>query len=388
MRRLGYIQLAIAVILMCASTAIAQNGKINGTVFDLQGKPYPNVTVTLSRTDNGFSKTLTTDPAGKFNLIGLQAGIYTIHLVNQKDQLDYSEQAQIAGSGDTEVTLNLKEIQAQAASNPDVQKKQAEANKAFNEMKLHFTNGLNAMTDATDLRKQLVGGGDKNAIQPKLDADYATAITELTQAEQGVGPKDTKNHSVVFANLGQAYDFSKKYDDAVGAYQKAIEFDPQAALYTNLSTAQANAAVAKTDAAASTQELADANASCDKAIMLDPTVASKCWKNLGIVLSNKGRMQDALAPLQKATAADAKDAQSWFLLGSAYTNLIVPKQEGDKINYDIPPGTVDAYQKAIDANPTGPYAQQAKDALANLQALSGGVSTVEGHASPAPKKKK
>jgi len=388
MRRLGYVQLAIAVILMCASTAIAQNGKINGSVFDLQGKPYPNVTVTLSRTDNGFTKTLTTDANGKFSLIGLQGGIYSVHLVNAKDQLDFTEQVQISGSGDTDMPINLKEIQAQNAGNAEEQKKRDDANKKFADMKLHFTNGLNAMNDSADLRKQLAAGGDKSALQPKLDADYATAITELTQAEQGVGPKDTKNHSVVFANLGQAYDFSKKYDDAVVAYQKAIEFDPQAALYTNLSTAQANAAVAKTDAAASTQELADANASCDKAIMLDPTVAPKCWKNLGIVLSNKGKMQEALAPLQKATAADPKDAQSWFLLGSAYTNLIVPKQEGDKINYDIPPGTVDAYQKAIDANPTGPYAQQAKDALANLQALSGGVSTVEGHASAAPKKKK
>ena len=47
----------------------------------------------------------------------------------------------------------------------------------------------------------------------------------------------------------------------------------------------------------------------------------------------------------------------------------------------FPPGTTDAYQKCIDAAPTGPYAPQAKEALDNLAALSGGVSTTEGQKS-------
>jgi hypothetical protein len=43
--------------------------------------------------------------------------------------------------------------------------------------------------------------------------------------------------------------------------------------------------------------------------------------------------------------------------------------------YIIPPGTLEAYQKCIDAAPTGPYAQQAKDILAGLAAMSGGEDT-------------
>ena len=69
--------------------------------------------------------------------------------------------------------------------------------------------------------------------------------------------------------------------------------------------------------------------------------------------------------------------------------MTVPKQEGDKITYDIPAGTTDAYQKCIDAAPTGPYAAQAKEALDNLAAISGGVSTTVGQKSaPAKPKKK
>ena len=190
------------------------------------------------------------------------------------------------------------------------------------------------------------------------------------QAEKGVSPKDPKNHAVVLANLAQAYDFSKKYDDAVTTYQKAIDLQPSAALYSNMSTSQANAALAVKDPAGMQQKLTDANGDCDKAIALDPTSAAKCWKNIGIVLTNTGHMTDRLPPLQKATAADPKDAQAWFLLGSSLTAMIVPKQVGDKLTYDIPAGTTDAYQKCIDAAPTGPYAAQAKEALDNLAALA------------------
>jgi predicted Zn-dependent protease len=122
----------------------------------------------------------------------------------------------------------------------------------------------------------------------------------------------------------------------------------------------------------------DAGADCDKAAALDPTSAGKCWKNIGIILSNKGDLKDAVPPLQKATQIDVKDAQAWYLLGSAYTGMIDSKQEGDKMVYVIPPGTADAYQKCIDADPTGPYAAQAKSMLDSLTAMGGGESTTVG----------
>jgi tetratricopeptide (TPR) repeat protein len=103
-----------------------------------------------------------------------------------------------------------------------------------------------------------------------------------------------------------------------------------------------------------------------------------CWKNLGIVLSNKGDFKDAVGPLQKATQMNPKDVQAWFLLGSAYTGLIAPNQQGDKMTYDIPPGTTDAYQKVIDLDPNGALAVQAKQNLDALAAMSGGDATSVG----------
>jgi tetratricopeptide (TPR) repeat protein len=390
MRRFIYAQTILAFVLLFATFAAAQtSGRIDGQVMDRNGAPYANVTVTVKNPDTGFTRTMTADKSGKFTQIGLPDGVYSITITNEKDQVNFTQQVQIAAGASVPVVINLKEIAAQAAANPDAQKKQSEDAKLFAQMKVHFDAGMAAMTDAADLRKQLAAApaDQKSAIQDKLNTDYQTAVTELALAEQGVSPKDPKNHAVVLANLAQAQDFAKHYDDAVATYQKAIDLAPAPGLYSNMSTSQANAAVVLTDPAASKQKLAAADSDCDKAIALDPTSASKCWKNLGIVLTNTGHMDVAVDPLQKATQADPKDAQSWYLLGGALTAIIVPKQVGDKLTADTT-AAADAYQKCIDAAPTGPYAPQAKQALDELAALSGGVSTSEGTRPAAAAKKK
>jgi len=391
MKRLINAQIILAFVLLFAAVASAQNnGRIDGQVMDRTGAPYANVTVTVKNPDTGFSKTLTTDKAGKFTQIGLTPGTYAITVTNEKDNVNFTQQVALTAGQDLPVTIDLKQAAAEAAANPEAQKKISEEANLFKEMKVHFDAGLAALTDAGDVRKQLATApaDQKSGLQDKLNTDYQTAITELGQAEKGVSPKDPKNHAVVLANLAQAYDFSKKYDDAVTTYQKAIDLQPSAALYSNMSTSQTNAAIAVKDPAAMQQKLTDANGDCDKAVALDPTSAAKCWKNIGIVLTNSGHMAESVPPLQKATAADPKDAQTWFLLGGSLTAMTVPKQVGDKLTYDIPAGTTDAYQKCIDAAPTGPYAAQAKEALDNLAALSGGVSTTEGQKTAAPKAKK
>jgi hypothetical protein len=56
--------------------------------------------------------------------------------------------------------------------------------------------------------------------------------------------------------------------------------------------------------------------------------------------------------------------------------LIEPKQEGDKMTYVIPPGTAEAYQKAIEAAPAGsPIAEQAKQMLDGLASMGSGEAT-------------
>jgi tetratricopeptide (TPR) repeat protein len=368
--------LGLAMILGFARTAAAQGtGRIEGEVLDTNAKPYPDVNVEIKNPDTGQTYTAKTDKNGRFTQLGLLSGVYVVTVSNEKDHMSFAVQFRVQGDQANAFRLNLKDHKSEMGPTAEEAKKREEEGKKFENMKAHFDAGKAAMDDAATLRPQLKAApaDQKSAIQDKLNADYQTAITELQQAEQGVLAKDVKSHATVWSNLGQAYEFSGKYDEAAAAFGKAIELQPATPFYEHLSTNLANAAVAQPVADAT--KLADAGAACDKAAAIDPTSAPRCWKNIGIILSNKGHQAEAVTPLQKATAADPKDAQSWFLLGGALSATITPKQEGEKMTYVIPPGTTEAYQKAIDVAPTGPYAQQAKESLDQLAALSGGEAT-------------
>jgi tetratricopeptide (TPR) repeat protein len=380
MRKLVQALGALIFVLLLAATVRAQDGRVSGQVLDMNGKPWANITVTL-KSDTGRTFTLKTDKDGKYSQIGMPGGIYVITLTNQAVGLNFSEKQMVKPDDSNVFDFNFKEIMAQQQNNPanaEEEKKRQESQNAFKEMQTHFNNGRAALDDSDALRKQLatLPADQKTATQDKINTDYQTAISELEQAEKGVQPKDVKNHAVVLSTLGQAYDRAGRYSDAVAAYQKAIDMNPQPSYYVDLSTATVNAATSGTDTTDLAAKVTEAGADCDKAGALDPTLTARCWKNIGIVLSNKNHLSEAVLPLQKATAADAKDAQAWFLLGGALTSEITSKQEGNKLTYTFPPGLTDAYQHCIDADPSGPYAAQAKATLDGLNQLSGGTSTV------------
>jgi len=385
MRRLISACGALALVLVFAAVVAAQNtGQIIGEVKNLEGKPYPDVSIEIKNPDTGKVVTTKTDKQGRFTQVGLPAGLYEIRLTNEKDKLDFKVQFRVVSGQDNAFSLNFKELKGQMGPSAEEVKKKEEEEKKFANMKQHFDAGLAALNDSANLRPQLKSAppDQKSGIQEKLNADYQTAITELSQAEQGA--KDPRTHATVLSNLGQAYEFAGRFDEGATTFQKAVELTPTAAFYDHLSLNLANVAANSTDPKVAEAKLADASAACNKVAELDPTAAGRCWKNMGIVLSNKGRLKEAIVPLQKATQADPRDPQAWYLLGGAYSAAIETKQQGDKIIYTIPPGTTEAYQKVIDLAPTSPLAAQAKDVLAGLAAMSGGEETAIGKK---PKKK-
>lgn len=378
MRRLNPAWGALAIVLLLAAIAAAQGtARLVGQILDLNGKPYPDVIVEIKNPDNNQTWTTKTDKDGRFAQLGLLGGIYNINFKNEKDNLNFPVKFSVSNDKENVLNLNFKEIMAQQAPTAEEAKKKEDEDAKFKNVKLHFDNGVKAMTDANALQTQIrtAPADQRSSLQQQRIADCVTALSEFQQAEQGISAKEVANHAMVLGNLGGAAECAGKYDDASAAFQKASELKPQPNYYLGYATNLANVGASLTDAKASAEKFADANGACEKAIALDPAVGAICWKNLGIVLSNKNRQKDAVGPLQKAVQADPKDAQAWFLLGSALSAGIEPKQEGEKMIYIIPPGTAEAYQKCIDAAPNGPYAGQAKDMLAGLAAMGGGEQT-------------
>jgi tetratricopeptide (TPR) repeat protein len=363
---------------MLAATALAQGtGRLNGEVLDQNGKPYADQTLTIKLPETGQTYTVKTDKSGKFVQLGMRTGIYVITLVS----LNYSEKFQVTDGQENNYKLDLKQLAAAtAAAHPEEAKKKEETEDKFKMMKQHFDAGVAALAAGNDIRAQLKTAptDQKASLQAQRVTDCTTAATEFGQAVQNLGEKEVNNRAMILGNLGSANECAGKYQDAADAFQKAIDTKPVGGYYIGLATNLANVGAATTDPKDADAKFADASAACDKAIALDPASGATCWKNLGIVLSNKGRMKEAVTPLQKASQADPKDQITWYMLGSALTATIDTKQEGDKMTYIIPPGTAEAYQKCIDAGADNATGKLCKDALDGLNAMSGGQDTSVG----------
>src|SRR6266700_7350182 len=188
------------------------------------------------------------------------------------------------------------------------------------------------------------------------------AAKEFQDAQKSAGEKDTNLH-LVWAKLGEAYDTANRNDEAAEAYQQAINAKPDVpGYYNNLGNVLARAG--KIDAA---------KAAYTKSAELDPPNAATAWRNFGISLYNANRLGDAVEPLQKAAELDPKNAQTWYLLGASLVYKMTLKKVGDKEVPEFAPGTIEAYQKAVELDPNGPYGQQAKAGLEQLQQMAPGI---------------
>jgi len=89
-------------------------------------------------------------------------------------------------------------------------------------------------------------------------------------------------------------------------------------------------------------------------------------------------MQEAVEPLKKAIEIDPKSAQAYYLLGACLVASADYKQVGDKMEVTLKPGTVEAYQKAMELDPNGVYGKQAKEGLEQVNQLTGGIDMKTG----------
>lgn len=203
----------------------------------------------------------------------------------------------------------VPELWGQETDIKTAKKTEEEAVKGSTLIKPHFANGNRAMQDAQAIRQQLL-----------------MATNEITVLEQ------------------------------------AAILKPAAGTYMELGTDQAQVG-----------RMPEAAAACDKVLSVDPAAKNMqagCYKNVAIVLTNKGDLARAIAPLQKATQINSQDALAWKLLGDALTNTITSKSEGGKMVYVIPPGTIEAYERYLQLEPNGRYAGEVQAAVEGLTKLT------------------
>jgi tetratricopeptide (TPR) repeat protein len=356
--------LMMALLSALAPRASAQNdGSISGQIMDVTGKAWPEIGI-QAVSDQGAKAETKTDKDGKYSVRNLRAGIYTVYVQLPAPNKAYEVQCRVQGGNDVKVDVNFKDVVAKQGAEAQEQiKKQEEEKQKFQNMKGHFDSGVALLDQVKQVKSDLTKAqaDQRDALKQQLADLSGKAVTELEGAKAAAPEKDPNLH-LIYARLADAYDSAGRGDDAAAAYKQAIDLKPTAAYYSNLGGILGRAG--KTE---------EAMAVYQKSVELDPVNAAQTWRNIGITLYNANRLGDAVEPLKKSAELDPKNAQTWYLLGAALVYNMTIKKVGDKDVPEFAPGTIEAYQKAIDLDPNGPYGTQAKQGLEQLKLMAPGI---------------
>jgi len=363
------ITILIAALLWTAAprAAAQMDGSLSGNVLDVAGKPWVDMVIDAV-SDQGAKLTAKTDKDGNYAFHNLRAGVYTLTIELPAPNKPYEfAQVHVASGAETpKVNVNFKDVMAkQGTAAVEQQKKAEEEKQKFQGMKQHFEAGVAALTQATQAKADMAKApADQRDTLKTQVADLAgKAVTEL-EAAKAAAPEKDPNLNLIWARLGDAYDTAGRADDAANAYKQAVALKPTAAYYNNLGGILGRAG-----------KIDDAMAAYAKSAELDPTNAAQAYRNAGITMYNAGKMKEAVEPLKKATELDPKSAQAWYLLGASLVGAMEYKKVGDKMEVVVQPGTVEAYQKAVELDPKGPYGEQAKQGLDALAQIAPGIDT-------------
>lgn len=362
--------LVAALALASAPRASAQTGTISGQILDINAKPWVGLTLQAT-SEQGAKSTAKTDNDGKYSITGLRPGVYLVTIAafpppNEKQQPYDVTKVRVEGGGEAKADANFKDILAKQPAAAEQVKKAEEAKAKMEGLKAHFNAG-NAILEQEKAAKtelQNAKPDQRDAAKQKLIDLSDQAVKEYKAAQESAGEKDT-NQPMLWAKVAEAYDTAGRNEEAAQAYQQAIAGKPDVAgYYNNLGNVLARAG-----------KIEEAKAAYSKSAELDPPNAATAWRNFGISLYNANRLADAIEPLQKSTELDPKNAQAWYLLGASLLMKMTTKKVGDREEVQLAPGTVEAYQKAEELDPSGPWGAQAKQGLTDLKALGAGIDT-------------
>ena len=349
-------------LLAGAVSAIAQTTTVQGIVKDPSG-PVVGAQVLLKDVDTGRKFPLKTDKSGKFFSIGITPGKFDV-TVSKDGKTLYTTQFQATLSQEVnELDIDLTPAQpGQAAPPPPQPGMQPQQPKLTEEQKkqIEEINKKNA-----EVIKENAQIGNLNNMLKEAQADmqaknYDAAVQVMQQAEQA----DAGKHHQVYGVLGAALLNDKKYPEAADALNKAIQLasaqtPPAPNAKTMLATYYDNLG----QAYAKSGKIPEAVEAYNKEVEQDPTHASQAYYNEGAVLTNSGKVDEANAAFTKSIQADPNHADSYYQRGINSLQKATVDKSG---KMTAPPGTAEDFNKYLELQPNGPYAEGAKQMLDTL----------------------
>lgn len=371
-------------LMVLAFTSLAQVTSIQGDVKGADGQPLAKAQIVIERTDIKGHYPVKTDKKGHYIYTGLPIGTYNVMLMVDGKEADSVKGVRTHPGDPIEEDFNLKDSKA------DQSNKQAEYQKALEtgQMSKELERQL-----SPEQKEQLKKDMEKREASMKknaaLNQAYNDGINALNAKQYDQAIENLKKASdldpsqiAVWSNLATAYtelahtktgaDYDSNMQQALDCYTKALALKPEdAGLHNNYALTLAR-----------DKKFDQAQAELQKAAELDPQNAGKYYYNLGALLVNAGQNEPASAAFKKAIDLQPTYADAYYQYG---VTLVSKAQIGADGKVNPVPGTVEAFQKYLELQPTGTYAQQAKDML---QTLGSSVDTSYKNPEAGKKKKK
>lgn len=376
-QRFAILVLVAGIMAFCLPGFCQVTDQVEGTCKDAQGQPIVGATVEYHNLDNGSVYKLKTDKKGHYFSLGLSDGTYIVTLLQNGKEVYHFNKVRVAGN--LMLDFDMQKEQAQSAQQSGLTPEQLKQQQAAAEQRKKqgdVVKNINVKLAA--------------AAEAQSAGNYDLAISTLKDAAQ-LDP----NQDLIWARLGQAsFDSAAKltdtsaktdrYNESLTDYQKAIDLKKKQVAALQKPDPSANHAVAEyynamADAQVKAGKTDDAMSSYDQAVQLDPTNAGQYYYNEGAVLTNNGKVDEAITAFDKCIAADPNKADAYYWKG---VNLLA-KATTQGAKMVAPEGTAEAFNKYLELQPTGQFADPAKQMLASIGAK---VETEYGTSSKSKKK--
>ncbi len=355
---------AVLAFSLLASSAFAQVGSIRGKVSGADGQGVRDAMVFIERMDVRGNYKVKTNKRGNYFHAGLPLGRYVVRLEIDGKSVYSVNGYQVKLGEEEPLDFDLAEIQREN------QATRAAGGPTKDQIATMSETQRKEYEKALKARQQQIGKNKKlneifNAgMEAKRLKDYAIAVQQFKAAAE----IDPEQH-VIWGNMAEALGGlvstkagaarDETAEEAIAAYRRALSLQPDPAYHNNLGLLLIRL-----------RRLEEGKAELETAAELAPQNAGTYYFNLGAVMVNTGNTDGAIAAFRKATTAQPDFANAYYQLGTALVGTAQMKEDGSIIAAE---GTVEAYRKYLDLEPTGPYAASAQ---AMVQSLSGKLETV------------
>ncbi len=378
--------MAAAGMALLAVSAFAQITTIEGVVKGQDGKPVEKAEVQIVRTDIKGQYKTKTDKKGHYLYMGLPMGKYDVSILVDGKVMDSMKNVSTRPGDPIPVNFDLKASQADKAQQQAQMAKAIETGQLTKEQERSLTPEQKAA-----MEKQIKEQSEKmkknkelnDAFNAGMEAMTAKRYDDAIAAFDRAAASDATQQAI-FAQLGEAHlkaaegktgaDYDAHIAKAMEAYNKSIELKPDdPGSHNNYALALAKA-----------KKFPEMQVELKKAADLDPQNAGKYYYNLGAILVNAGQADAAGDAFKKAIELTPTYADAYYQYGVTLVGQAKIDPATGKVT--PVPGTVEAFQKYLELQPNGQWAQASKEMLTSL---GGSVETkFTDPNAPATKKKK